>query len=114
MDFIWATRSPTNEKLTPMGKDQLIFAMITNWDFSAINDEMINTVKTVFFPRMKYTRALDVKNIQAGENSTTVVSISPDHASADMTRYAVSSVLSEATTTFDSKIVSAKNRFRCC
>ena len=60
-----------------------MYAMITNWEFSEITDEMINTVETVFFPRLKATGAMDVYNIKTSKTSDTVVSIWPDQATAD-------------------------------
>ena len=86
-----------------------MYAMITNWEFSEITDEMINTVETVFFPRLKATGAMDVYNIKTSETSATVVSIWPDQATADKAMEAVSNVRSEATTSFDSTIVSAQS-----
>ena len=86
-----------------------MYAMITNWEFSEITDEMINTVETVFFPRLKAAGAMDVYNIKTSETSATVVSIWPDQATADKAMEAVSNVRSEATTSFDSTIVSAQS-----
>ena len=96
-------------KVWASGKDQQMYAMITNRKFSAITDEMINTVETILFPRMKSAGALDVYNIQTSENSATVVSILLDQAVADRAMEAVSSIRSEATSSFDSTIVSAQS-----
>ena len=74
-----------------------------------MTDEMINTVETVFSPRMKSARALDLYNIQTSENSATVVSIWPNQAAADRAMEAVSTIRSEATATFGSKIVSSQS-----
>ena len=86
-----------------------MYAIITNREFSAMTDEMINTVETVFFPRMKSAGALDLYNIQTSENSATVVSIWPNQAEADRAMEAVSTIRSEATSTFGSKIVSSQS-----
>lgn len=74
--------------------------MITNWDFNAITDEMINTVETTFFSRMKSARGLHVYNIQTSVNSTTVVSIWPDQAAANRAMEVVGNARSKATSTF--------------
>lgn len=78
--------------------------MITNWDFDAITDEMINTVETAFFSRMKSAGALHVYNIQTRVNSETVVSICPDQAAADRAMEVVGNARSKATSTFKQQL----------
>ena len=83
-----------------------MYAIITNWEFASITDEMLQTIENVFFPRLKAQGALDVYNIQTSETTGSVVSVWPDKDTADKAMDEVQSVRSEATSTFDSKVIS--------
>ena len=83
-----------------------MYAIITNWEFAKITDEMLQTIENVFFPRLKAQRALDVYNIQTTETAGSVVSVWPDKDTADKAMDEVQRVRSEATSTFDSKVIS--------
>jgi hypothetical protein len=87
-------------------KDIKMYAIITNWEFASITDEMLQTIENVFFPRLKDQGALDVYNIQTSETTGSVVSVWPDKDTADKAMDEVQSVRSEATSTFDSKVIS--------
>ena len=87
-------------------KDIKMYAIITNWEFASITDEMLQTIENVFFPRLKAQGALDVYNIQTSETTGSVVSVWPDKDTADKAMDEVQSVRSEATSTFDSKVIS--------
>ena len=60
-----------------------MYAIITNWEFASITDEMLQTIENVFFPRLKAQGALDVYNIQTSETTGSVVSVWPDKDTAD-------------------------------
>mgnify|MGYP001081792751 FL=1 len=83
-----------------------MYAIITNWEFAKITDEMLQTIENVFFPRLKAQGALDVYNIQTTETAGSVVSVWPDKDTADKAMDEVQRVRSEATSTFDSKVIS--------
>ena len=83
-----------------------MYAIITNWEFAKITDEMLQTIENVFFPRLKAQGALDVSNIKTTETAGSVVSVSPDKDTADKAMDEVQRVRSEATSTFDSKVIS--------
>ncbi|MDA8768346.1 hypothetical protein N9N20_09350 [Planktomarina temperata] len=83
-----------------------MYAIITNWEFASITDEMLQTIENVFFPRLKAQGALDVYNIQTSETTGSVVSVWPDKDTADKAMDEVQRVRSEATSTFDSKVIS--------
>jgi hypothetical protein len=83
-----------------------MYSTMTNWEFTAMTDEMIHTIRTVYFPRMKSQGALDVYNIKTSETTGTVVSIWPDKDTADKAMEEAQSVRSDAAAKFDSKVVS--------
>ncbi len=86
-----------------------MYALITNWEFAKLTDEMINTIETLFFPRLKTSGALDVYNIQTSDTTGSVVSIWPDQDTAEKAMEEVQNVRSEATASFDAKVVSANS-----
>ena len=88
------------------GKEKTMYSTMTNWEFTAMTDEMIHTIKTVYFPRMKTQGAIDVYNIKTSETTGTVVTIWPDKDTADKAMEEAHSVRSDAAAKFDSKVVS--------